>query len=253
MSDSGRLPTITGLDCGWLSTQERGLVAGGSTELIRLPVPAWLVRHDRGVVVFDAGLHPALADGPGPLGRLAKLFTPELAAGGTVGARLAGQGVDPAGRFDVVVSHCHFDHVGGLCDLPNARLVVQRDEWAAATTDEAAGSGGYDRSLYDLGHDVLAVDGEHDLFGDGTVTAFPTPGHTCGHQSLRVLTGDGPTILAGDACYFLHTLDDDVLPPFGFDLDRQRRSLALLRAERDRGVRVVPGHDAGVFRSLLHR
>lgn len=247
------LPTITALDCGWLRTQERTLVEGGSTEVTAIPVPAWLVRHPRGVVVFDAGLHPALADGPGALGRLAKLFTPELPAGGSVGPRLAAHGVDPAGPIAVVVSHCHFDHVGGLCELPNARLVVQRDEWAAATTDAAAGSGGYDRSLYDLGHDVLAVDGEHDLFGDGTVVTLPTPGHTCGHQSLRVRTEDGPTILTGDACYFLHTLDDEVLPPVGFDLDRQRRSLALLRAERDRGTRIVPGHDAGVLRAMLPR
>lgn len=243
-------PTITGLDCGWLRTQERTLVDGGTTAVSSIPVPAWLVRHPRGVVVFDAGLHPSLVDGPEPLGRLAKLFTPELSPGGTVGARLGEHDVDPAGGLDVVVSHCHFDHVGGLCELPNARLVVQRTEWTAATTDAAAGSGGYDRSLYDLGHDVLLVDGVHDLFGDGTVTTLPTPGHTCGHQSLRVLTADGPTILTGDACYFLHTLDDERLPPFGFDLDEQRRSLAFLRDERDRGTRILPGHDAAVLRSM---
>lgn len=244
-------PTITALDCGWLRTQERTLVDRGSTEVSSIPVPAWLVRHPRGVVVFDAGLHPALADGPDSLGRLAKLFTPELATGGTVGPRLTEHDVDPSGALSVVVSHCHFDHVGGLCELPNARLVVQRDEWTAATGDEAAGSGGYDRSLYDLGHDVLLVDGEHDLFGDGSITTLPTPGHTCGHQSLRVLTDAGRAILTGDACYFLHTLDDEMLPPFGYDLDQQRRSLAQLRAERDRGSRIVPGHDADVFRSLL--
>lgn len=244
-------PTIAALDCGWLQTPERTLVDGGSVEPMSIPVPAWLVRHPHGTVLFDAGLHPALAEGPSSLGRLATLFTPQLAAGGTVGSRLAEHDVDPAGRFDIVVSHCHFDHVGGLCELPNARLVVQRDEWKAATGAASAGSGGYDRSLYDLGHDVELIDGEHDLFGDGSVTTLPTPGHTCGHQSLRVITTDGPTILTADACYFLHTLDDEALPPFGFDLDQQRRSLTLLRAEHERGTRIVPGHDAAVFRSLL--
>jgi glyoxylase-like metal-dependent hydrolase (beta-lactamase superfamily II) len=242
-------PTITGLDCGWLHTQARTLVDGGSTDMIAIPVLSWLVRHDAGAVVFDAGLHPDLASGPESLGRLAKLFTPDLAVGGTVAGRLAEHDVDPSDRLTVVVSHCHFDHVGGLCELPNARLVVQRDEWAAATGDAAPSTGGYDRSLYDLGHDVLAVDGEHDLFGDGSVTTLPTPGHTCGHQSLRVLTADGPVILAGDACYFSHTLDDERLPPFAHDLDQQRRSLALLRGERDRGARIVPGHDADIARS----
>lgn len=243
--------TITALDCGWLRTQERTLVDGGSTEVSSIPVPAWLVRHPRGIVVFDAGLHPALAEGPATLGPLAKLFTPELVPDGTVGPRLAERGVDPAGPLTVVVSHCHFDHVGGLCELPNARLIVQRDEWQAATTGESAG--GYDRALHDLGHDLLLVDGEHDLFGDGVVVTLPTPGHTCGHQSLRVLTDEGPTILTADACYFLHTLDDEVLPPFGFDLEQQRRSLALLRAERDRGTRIVPGHDAEVLRADAFR
>lgn len=240
-------PTITGLDCGWLVTQARALMSGGSKEPIRIPIPAWLVRHGGGAVVFDAGLHPALADGPDALGPLAKVFSPELEVGGTLGPRLAEQGVDPDGALTVVVSHGHFDHVGGLCDVPNARLVVQRDEWDAMAT--GAGSG-YDPALHDLGHDVIEVDGEHDLFGDGTVVTIPTPGHTCGHQSLRVVTADGPVILAADACYFTHTLDDEIIPPFAFDVEVQLRSLALLRRERDRGTSIVPGHDADAFLAL---
>jgi len=244
-------PVIVGLDCGWLVTQQRTLVDGGSTRSMRIPIPAWLVRHPRGDVLFDAGLHPSLADGPDGLGAMAKLFRPELSAGGSVGARLAEHDVDPNGRFDVVVSHCHFDHVGGLCDLPNVRLVVHRDEWSAATRDETANTGGYDRSLHDLGHDVLRVDGAHDLFGDGSVVTMPTPGHTCGHQSLRVATADGPVVLTADACYFSHTLDDEVLPPFAFDREQQLRSLGLLRRARAAGARIVPGHDATVFATLM--
>jgi glyoxylase-like metal-dependent hydrolase (beta-lactamase superfamily II) len=241
-------PTITALDCGWLRTRERTLVDGGSEEELLIPIPAWLVRHRHGDVVFDAGLHPRLAHGSESLGGLAKVFTPDLAESGTVGPRLAEHQVDPTGPLTVVLSHCHFDHVGGLCELPNARVVVHADEWAAATADD---HGAYDPSLYVLGHDVLTVDGEHDVFGDGTVTTLPTPGHTCGHQSLRVLTIDGPVILTADACYFTRTLDDGVLPPFGFDLERQRASLDLLRRERAAGSAIVPGHDVEAFRRLL--
>jgi glyoxylase-like metal-dependent hydrolase (beta-lactamase superfamily II) len=235
------LPTVTPLDCGALITQERTLIAGASHDPIRIPIPAWLVRHRRGDVVFDAGLHPGLSDGPEGLGRRAKLFTPDLAVGGSVGPRLTEAGVDPSGHLTVVVSHCHFDHVGGLCELPNARLVVHRDEWAAAQRQDDAG---FDRALYDLGHDVLIVDGDHDLFGDGMITCVPTPGHTCGHQSLRVVTADGAMLLTADACYFSHTLDDERLPPFGFDFDQQLRTLRWIRAQRDSGIRIVPGHDA---------
>lgn len=244
-------PTITPLDCGWMRQQERTLLQGGSTELSEIPVPAWLVRHPQGVVVFDAGLHPSLAESRDSLGPMAKLFEPVLAADGTVGRRLEQHDVDPLGTFTVVVSHCHFDHVGGLVEMPNARVVVQRDEWSYAI---AAGQvGGFDSALIDLGHDVVQVTGEHDLFDDGTVTCVPTPGHTCGHQSLRVLTPDGPVILTADACYFAHTLDDGVLPPFAFDHDQQRSSLDWLRGQRRAGTTLVPGHDAEVFRTLLAR
>jgi N-acyl homoserine lactone hydrolase len=242
------LPTITGLDCGWLVTQERTLVDGGSTDELRIPIPAWLVRHERGDVVFDAGLHPALAEGQEALGRYRKLFRAELAVGGSVGGRLAEHDIDPSDPLTVVVSHTHFDHVGGLCELPNARLVVHSSEWAAATDERHPNT---ERHLFDLGHDVLMVDGSHDVFGDGTIITVPTPGHTCGHQSLKVRTDDGPVVLAADACYFAHTLDDEVLPPFSFDADQQRRSLAVLRTERDRGARIVPGHDAAVFASMV--
>jgi glyoxylase-like metal-dependent hydrolase (beta-lactamase superfamily II) len=243
----GMAPTITALDCGWLRTQERTLTSGGSTTELRFPVPSWLIRHPDGIVVFDAGLHRSLADGPQALGRLAKIFTPDLADGGTIGARLTEHGIDPAAHHTVVVSHCHFDHVGGLCELPNSRVVIQRDEWRAATGGDDPG---YDPTLYDLGHDLLEIDGAHDLFGDGAVTCIPTPGHTCGHQSLGVITDAGPVILTADSCYFARTLDDGVLPPFGFDLDRQRRSLDMLRRERDAGTTIVPGHDADVIRRM---
>ena len=240
-----RSPTITGLDCGWMGTQRRTLIDGGGTDALRIPIVSWLVRHPAGDVVFDAGLHPALATSTEMLGPLQKIFSVDLTPDGTVGPRLAEHQVDPAGPLTVVLSHGHFDHCGGLVELPNARVVVQRDEWQAAQTE-----GVYDIALLDHGHDVTQIDGEHDRFGDASIVCVPTPGHTCGHQSLRVVTDDGVMILAGDACYFSHTLDDEILPPFAHDHDAQRRSLAWLQDQRVAGATVVPGHDAAVFRTM---
>ncbi len=244
----GRLvnATITTLDCGWMRAQERTLVSGGSRDEFSFPIPAYLIRHDRGVAVFDAGLHPDLATSVVRLGDLARNFTVELEIGGTIAPRLAAHGIDPNGPITAIISHCHFDHVGGLVELPNARVIAQGNEWRAGLAGD-----GIDVPMDDLGHDVLQVDGDHDVFGDGTVTCVPTPGHTCGHQSLRVLTAGGPIILASDACYFAHTLDDEVLPPFSYDVDQQRSSLAMLQRERATGTTIVPGHDATAFRSMI--
>jgi glyoxylase-like metal-dependent hydrolase (beta-lactamase superfamily II) len=236
------------LECGWIQQAGSVLEVGAADAPLEIPIPAWLIRHPKETLLFDAGLHPDLAHSPETLGRLASLFTPMLDEGGSIGGRLQAAGVDPQSSLTVIVSHCHFDHVGGLCELPNARLVVQQVEWRTA----AGGDGlAYDPALYDLGHELTTVDGECDLLGDGTITCLPTPGHTAGHQSLRIVTSNGPVVLAADACYFARTLDGGPLPPFSYDLEAQKRSLARLRAERSAGAEVIPGHDPEIWRRLV--
>lgn len=89
----------------------------------------------------------------------------------------------------------------------------------------------------DLGHDVLLLDGERDVFGDGSVVCVPTPGHTPGHQSLRIALDAGPIVLAADACYLRRSLEALHLPPIVDDRERMLESL-----ERA-GARIVYGHD----------
>jgi glyoxylase-like metal-dependent hydrolase (beta-lactamase superfamily II) len=100
------------------------------------------------------------------------------------------------------------------------------------------------------GRDVMEIDGEFDLFGDGAVTLLPTYGHTAGHQSLRLRCDNGETVLAGDCCYFHRTLRDLKLPPIGHDPEEQLRSIARLRAMEERGARIIAGHDAEQFAAL---
>lgn len=230
---------------------DAGVFADGERGEIRLPVPSWLIEHPRGLALFDSGLHADLVGDPTTrLGELAKLMRVEIAAGETVGGRLRALGIDPAEVRFLVTSHLHFDHVGGHAEVPNARLVVQRAEWDAGHDEALIRASFYEPRDYDLGHAVLAVDGEHDVFGDGSVVCVPTPGHTPGHQSLRVRLASGDAVLTADACYFRRTLEAQVLPPFAHDFDRMRASLARLRALAERGARLYFGHDEAQWRSL---
>ncbi len=113
----------------------------------------------------------------------------------------------------MINSHLHFDHVGGNQDLPNAKLVVQRLEWEAAANPELIEKNGYNRKDFDLGHKLQLADGEHDLFGDGSVTLIPSYGHTAGHQSLRVRLDSGEVVMTADSCYMRKALEEMVLPP----------------------------------------
>ena len=226
------------------------LISGedGTTEL---PVPAWLVEHRDGLVVFDTGMHRDLQRSMERIGRSAAWFDALFGPGEELTARLEGAGVDPADVTHAVLSHLHFDHVGGTCELPNARIVVQDAEWEAGHDPRLVDADVYNPDDFDLGHDVQRLDGAHDVFGDGLVTCIPTPGHTVGHQSLRVELESGPVVLTADCVYFESMLDDMLVPRFGWDLDRQRESMRHLRHLRDHdGCRLLFGHDDAQFAGL---
>jgi glyoxylase-like metal-dependent hydrolase (beta-lactamase superfamily II) len=181
---------LYGMTCGWL-TMPFHFFLPGAEGWIAIPVPAYLVVHPKGSALFDTGLETALQSKDphvrdAALGPAAGFGLPTFEPGEDVAGRLRAFGVDPD-RIDYLInSHLHIDHCGGNAAIRNARLLVQRREWEAGRTPELIAENLYMPRHYDLGHDRLEVDGEHDLFGDGSVVLVPTYGHTPGHQSLRV-------------------------------------------------------------------
>jgi glyoxylase-like metal-dependent hydrolase (beta-lactamase superfamily II) len=244
------MTTLTRLDCGELEG-DLAMFQTGAAGRVTLPISAWLVRHPRGTALFDTGLPTSFVEGTERSQRVSELLTIGFGADDTVGTQLEATSQDP-GRVDfVVVSHLHFDHVGGLSMIPNATLVIQRKEWEAGMAVAHDAETFHERKDYDLGHALRLIDGEHDVFGDGAVVCVPTPGHTVGHQSLRVRLSTGrEVVLTADCCYFARTLDGGALPTFGHDLYEQRRSVARLRALRDGGATIIPGHDIAFVRHM---
>lgn len=231
------------LTCGWLTGSLAGFLEGEEGRL-RVPVPCFLIDHPRGKVLFDSGLHVELQHDPeARLGWLAKLFEVDFHPGEEVAARLARIDID-AGAVDYLVnSHLHFDHVGGNAAIPNARLIIQRAEWQAGRQDDLVETNAYNPADYDLGHDVHQIDGEHDLFGDGTVVCIPTYGHTPGHQSLRVRLAQREIVLTGDACYLRRTLEEMHLPAVVHSREAMLGSLRRLRQLQAAGAEIFYGHD----------
>lgn len=236
--------------CGWLSA-DMGTMLGRETGRVSFPVPAYVIEHPKGCVLFDTGMHPDSATNPaGRLGRLFGLFEADLRPGEDIRSRLEKLDIDAGKVEHLVISHLHFDHSGGSELVPNARMCIQRREWESGHIPEMIEANGYNPKDYDHGHLLAQVDGEHDFFGDGAVVTIPTHGHTPGHQSLKVRLASGGVVLAADACHFKRTLEELHLPGLVHDRSAMIDSLLKLRRLRKRDARIFPGHDPEFWKGV---
>jgi glyoxylase-like metal-dependent hydrolase (beta-lactamase superfamily II) len=209
---------------------------------LRIPVPAYTVETAEERILVDTGLHPAAVEDPARRYDTPETLGPfQLELDASIGEQ-----IDLTTVTKVVLTHLHFDHAGGLDFLPSSvPIIVQRREWAAGHDAAGVKKNFYLAADYGtLGEQVELIDGDHDLLGDGSVQLLLTPGHTPGHQSVRV--GER-LVLGGDVTHFASGLDDHRFPVFADDFAAQAASADRLRALRDAGAAVRPGHDPAVL------
>jgi N-acyl homoserine lactone hydrolase len=225
---------------GWLSSPAMIWRQGEPPERnIRFPIPAYLLETDEERILIDTGLHPqAVRDQQGHYGR--SLFELEQEQDIT-------EQLDVSTLTKLVLTHLHFDHAGALTLLPaSIPIVIQRREWEAGQDQAAVARNFFNPRDYAVDdRELILVDGDHDLLGDGSIELLLTPGHTPGHQSVRV----GESLILGvDVAHFASTYDDHRFPSFADDFEAQAHSAERLRDRRDAGARVIPGHDPDVLR-----
>jgi N-acyl homoserine lactone hydrolase len=222
-----------------------------------VPIPAFLVEHPQvGPILVDTGLHERVATDVGAaLGRAAKLaFTIDMQPAWAAPAQLRERGVDPADVRLVVMTHLHYDHASGLAAFPQATIVVDEREWAAARHGTILQ--GYLGRLFPPRNDWRLLPGdtdEIDLLGDGSIRLLSTPGHSEGHRSVVLRLGGGrELLLTGDAAYARRTIDEGLTPTLTWRDDVYRRSLQRVQewVTAHPGAPVIPGHDAETWATL---
>jgi N-acyl homoserine lactone hydrolase len=233
---------VTMLNVGWL-TSPKGIwrLDDPLDEMVRFPIPAYVIEAGDERILVDTGLHPGAARDAQAHYETDALDAFELEQEASVADQL-----DLEAVTRVILTHLHFDHAGGLSLLPaNVPVVIQRREWEAGHDDEAVKRNHYrPRDYAHIDEQVVLVDGDHDLFGDGSIQLLLTPGHTPGHQSIRV----GPRlVLGGDVTHYASGLEDHRFPMFADDHKAQAASARRLKALRDSGAIVQPGHDPAVL------
>ena len=235
----------------------------------RVPISVFLIGHDEGWLLFDTGVHPGLTTDPDywpdPVTRfiMGKIFRFQVGPADRLRSRLTEAGVDPGAITKAVISHLHFDHVGGIADIPEAELLVSREAWQHMLGDHPEREGVLRRDIeipearwteVDLpptdDASLAPFDRAHDVMGDGSIMLLPTPGHLPGSLSMLV-RADPPVLFVADLCYSLEGLLEDRFPGTG-DHAALARSFAKVRELRSRmpGLLLVPSHDPSAVATL---
>lgn len=201
----------------------------------------WVLRRDGRVILVDSGYDDDEAAARHRPIRLSPA------------AALAPLGIDPAAITELVVTHLHYDHAGGLHLFPNAVLHLQAAEMAFATGPCMC----HDtlRMPYTAHHICEAIqrlyagkvifhDGDAEI-ADG-VTVHRIGGHSRGLQALRVRTDAGWMVLASDASHYYENFR--LRKPFPIVVDMADMLSGFTRLEQlaSRPDLIVPGHDPRV-------
>lgn len=208
---AGTIDRLYVIDCGHAHAADQSLWSPG----INVGVPidfadnCYLIHHSSaGYVLWDTGLTDravALPDGI-KIPALGYTWYRDKA----LPAELAAIGVTPGEVHYVVLSHVHPDHAGNVDEFPDATVIMQQAEWDYAAT--------LPQKPFTATHKMELLDGDKDLFGDGTLVVLATPGHTPGHESLLVhLEKTGYVVLSGDVVHFQANWENRRVPSFNAD------------------------------------
>src|SRR5215475_6103540 len=166
----GGIERLFVLYCGDITLNDMGRFSPGFSGPGALSSTCYLIKHAQGWLLWDTGLPDAIASMPE--GRKSNAGVWHVKK--TLASQLAELSVNPADIRYLALSHSHGDHVGNADLFPQATLLVQKAEY------EWPDPLGVPRFKPEM--KVVKAEGDHDVFGDGSVVLISTPGHSPGHQ-----------------------------------------------------------------------
>jgi N-acyl homoserine lactone hydrolase len=176
----------------------------------------YLIHHAQGWFLWDTGVRDEIASMPN--GEGGQNGAPVWHRPKTLISQLEQLNVKPSDIKFVAVSHTHPDHSGNVELFPQTMLLVQKAEYDWKLPNGAP--------RFKPEHPVTKLEGDHDVFGDGSIRIISTPGHTPGHQSLVVkLPKTGTVLLTGDAVHFKDNFDNRRVPSGNTDKDQTIASM----------------------------
>lgn len=229
-----------------------------------LPTYAWVIDHPEGVIVVDTGQGRHLLASVRsfhPYHRWEVRFRVEREE--EIGPQLRALGIGPRDVKNVVLTHLHADHDGGLMHFPHGEILVARGELRTAR-GWMGRARGYLPQRWPPSFDPIPLDLVGGAFGPfpastllteaGDVVAVATPGHTADHLSVAVMDGNITYLLAGDTSYNERLMLAGKVDGVSGDDEVAERTLAAIRLfARDHPTVYLPTHDVDSATRLASR
>ena len=207
----------------------------------------YIIEHPKGRLLWDAGLAEGLVGHP-PFTTPNGAFT--VTRKDSVVNQLAKLKLTPKDFKYISISHTHFDHTGSAYKFADATWLVQESEYDFITSEKQKKGDNYPQIA--MLKNVKKLNGDFDVFGDGTVVIKSMPGHTPGHQVLFLnLKEAGPLLLTGDLYHFQENRDNRGVPSFNHSVEETLKSMDAFEAfAKENNAKVYIQHSIDDFNKL---
>jgi glyoxylase-like metal-dependent hydrolase (beta-lactamase superfamily II) len=223
------------LDCGHSLANDESVWTPGENvgRSIQFSSTCWLIKRGSQWVLWDTGVPQSTLNDPKGWSTLPKLIVYHLDK--SITDQLAAIGLKTSDITYVAISHTHGDHIGNMDLFPNSTVLMQRVEYSWISSPDGPNDNvnqlkALARKLMGTPKQLKLLDGDTDVFGDGSVTLIATPGHTPGHQSLLVhLKNSGFIILSGDVVHSEDNFARNIVPSLNTDKAASIASMGRVR------------------------
>lgn len=206
----------------------------------------YVISHPKGNLMWDAGLPENLV--------LPEAVTPgdgtfTVQRPDSLANQLKSIGFKIENFKYFAMSHSHFDHTGHANYMKDATWLIQENEYNSVAGDSLAKKNPAVAAL----KNVQKLNGDYDVFGDGTVVIKYMPGHTIGHQVLYIEASgvEKPILLTGDLYHFEENRANKGVPSFNYNVEQTLESMQKFEAfAKEKNAEVIIQHSPIAFKKL---
>ncbi len=214
---------------------------------VKIPIYAWVIEHDEGVIVVDTG------DIPSNTTTFLTQFKRDIHPDDLMEPQLAKHGIKIKDVSQVILTHIHSDHANGVAPFLNTPIWVSQSEYDSFHSVPTriinsialeAPSGFNPQPFSFQPTRIGAFESSFPLTKAGDVIAVPTPGHTPGHLSVLAIENGITTFIAGDITYTEAALiEQDFQGPSEAPEEQPKTLAKVWQYTQENPTIYLPSHD----------